>query len=237
MATFKGKSSSSKPKVGAFAKATAKAEPREASGDEFDVGSHVVRYVSCNEADGGAFCFKFEGDKCGERIVWFSTAGKSIRVSAPRVKALCMLLSGFGDNDEYDQFDPHGEFIEAIVHGETEAAAELLVSGGAAKNAKEAAALLATEITIKVSKGGDKDDGGFFRNASFSAATDAEDTDDEDEAPESEEVPKRTAKKASKRAPAPVVDEDDADEEDEDDPESEPESEPAPRAKKKAARR
>lgn len=241
---FQGKGKS-KGRVSAFAKAAAKSEPKQPEGDLFDPGKYRVGFVDCSEGENGALCVKLAGrgndEEIGERIQWFSTAGKAIHVSAPRIKSLCMALLGCADADEYSEFDPHGEFINAIVPFDTDAAAAYLVEAGKAKNAKAALALIAeAEFGIKVSKGGERGDGGFFRNASFYTLdgeddSDDDDSEDEDEEPESERKPAK--KKASKRRPVEEDDEDeDADDEDDDDSEDdedeEPESErPARRAK------
>lgn len=246
MGTFKGKKTAKR--VSAFAKAAAKAEPKQTEGEVFDFGKFRVGFVDCSEGENGALCVKLAGrgsdEEIGERIQWFSTAGKSIHVSAPRIKGLCMALVGAADLEEYTEFDPHGEFINAIVPYDTEAASAYLVEAGKAKNAKAALALIeGAEFGIKVSKGGERDDGDFFRNASFYAldADDAGDEEDDSEEDEDDAPPPRAAKKkASKRRP---VEEDEEEEEEEDDSsddsddeDEEPESERRP-AKKKARRK
>lgn len=244
-------------RVSAFAKAAAKSEPKQNDGDLFDVGKYRVRFVDCSEGENGALCVKLAGDKkVGERIQWFSTVGKSIHVSAPRIKSLCMAIVGISDAEEYSEFDPHGEFINAIVPFDTDAAAAYLVEAGKAKNAKAALALIAeTEFQIKVSKGGERDDGDFFRNATFSVLSEADDSegdedddddsdDSDDESSESERKPSKKAKpaKASKRCPVEDEDsdeeedsdaEDSEDDSDDEEPESEPVRKPAKKAKHK----
>jgi hypothetical protein len=249
----------SKSKVSAFAKASAKAAPSGDNGDEFELGKFRTNFVDCSEAEGGSFKVTFKGTgkdkKIGERIVWLSTKGKALHVSAGRAKALCIALVGAEDEDAYNEFDPHGEFIGAIMPYDAEAAAEYMTENGKAKSAEKAQAKLeSAEILVKVTKGGDKDDGGFFRNASFaSAAEDAgeeddaeEDDADSEEEPESERRPaKKAAGKPSKRKPAPEPEEEDDDEElerleQEDDDDMDPPSErPAKRkpSKSKPTRR
>jgi hypothetical protein len=244
----------SKSKVSAIARAASKATPSGDNGDEFELGKFRTNFVDCSEAEGGSFKVTFKGTgkdkKIGERIVWLSTKGKALHVSAGRVKALCMALVGAEDEDAYNEFDPHGEFIGAIMPYDAEAAAEYMTENGKAKSAEKAqAALESAELVVKVTKGGEKDDGGFFRNAAFSAAEDAEEEDDaededEDDAePESERRPaKKKAGKVSKRKPAPEPEEEEEDdaEEEEDEEEDEPESErPAKRkpSKSKPTRR
>jgi hypothetical protein len=242
----------SKSKVSAFAKAASKATPSGDNGDEFDPGKYRVRFVDCAEGEGGAFKTTFAGcgkdAKVGERIQWFSTKGKSLHVSAGRVKAMCMALVGAEDEETYDAFDPHGEFISAIMPYDAEAAAEYLVEAGKAKSTEKAQAKLeSTEITIKVTRGSDKDDGGFFRNAAFSAADvnatadeDEQDEDaeeDEDAEPESERRPaKAKPGKVSKRKPAPEPEDEEEDEDTdaEDEDEDPPSERPAKRKPSKA---
>jgi hypothetical protein len=239
-----------KSKVSAIARAASKATPSGDNGDEFELGKFRTTFVDCSEAEGGSFKVAFQGvgkdKKIGERIVWLSTKGKALHVSAGRVKALCMALVGAEDEDTYNEFDPHGEFIGAIMPYDADAAAEYLVEAGKAKSAEKAQAKLeSTEIAVKVTKGGDKDDGGFFRNAAFSAAEDAgeddedaeEDADDSEDEPESERRPaKKKAGKVSKRKPAPEPEEDDEQDEDEDEEEDEdpPSERPAKRKPSKA---
>lgn len=251
MGKFAGKAGKAKPKASAFARAAAKSETAEPKGDEFDVGKFRVRLKDCQESENGSFGITFTGagddEEIGERIQWFSTKGKAAHVSGPRVKSLAMALLGMGKDreDEYNEFDPHGEFLDAILRFELDAAAEYMADKEVCKSADEAReALDEAEVLIKVTKGGEKDDGGFFRNASF-APVDSEDEDDSDDEDEDERPAKgkgaaKTAKKkASKRRP---VEEDDEDEEekddgdDSDDEDEEPESERRP-AKKKARRK
>lgn len=248
---FKGSKGSKggKPKVSAFARAAAASTASEPKGDEFDAGKFRVGFLDMSEGENGAFCLKLVGrgedEEIGERIQWFSTAGKALRVSAPRIKSLCRAITGL-DEEQYNEFDPHGQFINSIAPYDIDAAAAYLVEAGAAKNEKAArAAIEEVEFYIKVTKGGDKDDGGWFRNASFMAideGDDSEDEDDTDEEPESEPAPRAVKKKASKRRPVDE-DEDDAEDEDldddsEDDEDEEPESRPAKKkASKKAGRK
>jgi hypothetical protein len=238
-----------KSKVSAFAKASAKAKPSGDNGDEFELGKFRTTFVDCSEAEGGSFKVTFKGTgkdkKIGERIVWLSTKGKALHVSAGRAKALCMALVGAEDEETYDAFDPHGEFIGAILPYDAEAAAEYMTENGKAKSAEKAQAKLeSAEILVKVTKGGDKDDGGFFRNASFASAADAEaeaEEDDQDEdtdaEPESERRPAKKASKVSKRKPAPEPEEEDDDEDAEDEDEDEDEApESGPPAKRKPSK-
>lgn len=257
MGKFKGKESgkSKAPRASAFARAAAASAPAEPRGDEFDPGEYRVRLKDVHESDNGSFGFTFLGagddEEIGERIQWFSTKGKSAHVSGPRIKSLCMALLGLAasDVDEYNEFDPNGEFVDTILRCELDAAAEYMAEHGVAKSAKAARKVLDdAEVLIKVSKGGEKDDGGFFRNASFRPVEDGEDSEDdsddsadEDEAP----APKRKAApakgKASKRAPVEEEDDededDDSDDEEEDEEDDEPESEPAPKRKAKTSKR
>lgn len=235
MGKFKGsdKGKGGKAKVSAFARAAAKSEPSKDKGEEFDFpGKYHVRLTNIVESDNGSFGLTFVGcgedEGIGERIQWFSVAGKSSKVSGPRLKRLAMLLAGTDDS----YFDPHGEFLDAILRFDLDEAAEWLAENGHAKSAAKAlAALESAEVMIKVSKGGEKDNGDHFRNAEFSPVKDAEDSDDEDEdedeeAPESEDRPRKPSKKAPsrKRAEPEEDDEDDA-EEDEDDSDDDSENE------------
>ena len=235
------KGKNGKPRASAFARSAAKSEPSDDMGEEFDYGTWHVTYSGCVESENGAFCVKLAGagkdKKIGDRIQWFSTKGKAVHVSGPRLKKLAMLLSGCEDTDEYNAFDPEGLFLDALLNADLDAAADLLVEGERAKNTKAARALLATVVRIKVTKGSEKDDGGHFHNGEFSAVKDdgddAEESDDEDEDDEPE------SERPAKRGKGKAKDDEDADEdaEDEDDaPESEPESERRP-AKKKARRK
>lgn len=244
-----------KSKVSKFARGAAAATPDAPRGDEFDPGKWRVRFVDCSESDNGSFCVKFVGagkhEDLGERIAWLSTSGKARHIAEKRAKALCMALAGFTSDEEYlSDFDASGEFINAVFPYDVDAAAAYLVEAGKAKSAKAALTLLNdAEFYVKISKGGEKDDGGFFRNVDgFLAADDGDDDTDEDdsddEEPESEPAPRAKKKAAAKRKPAPRDEEEDEDDDSDDDSEDEddsdddePESEPAARAKKKAKRK
>src|SRR5690349_14377687 len=118
-------------RTSALARAAAASVPTE-KGDEFDVGTYRVRLKDCQESENGSFGLTFVGtgddEEIGERIQWFSTKGKSVHVSGPRIKSLCMALLGLGaaDVDEYNEFDPNGEFVDAILRFELDAAAEYM---------------------------------------------------------------------------------------------------------------
>jgi hypothetical protein len=253
---FKGKADKGKTtkKASAFARAAAASVPAEPRGDEFDPGEYTVRLKECHESDNGSFGFTFVGagddEEIGERIQWFSTKGKSAHVSGPRIKSLCMSLLGIpaADVDEYNEFDPNGEFVDAILRFELDAAAEYMAAKGVAESVEDAReALDEATVIIKVSKGGEKDDGGFFRNATFKPAADASDSDDEDEDEDEDEddAPKAKASKKAKATPAKVSkrkpvegeDDDSEDEDDDSEDEDEPESRPAKKAKAKAKAR
>ena len=204
----KGAGKKSGSKVSAFARATAKAEPDAPRGDEFDPGSYRVGLAGCQESENGSFGFTFVGkgddEEIGERIQWFSTKGKAVHISGKAIKSLCMALLGVADLETYNEFDPNGEFVDTILNFELDAAAEYMAEAGVAKSVKAArAALDEAEVIIKVTKGGEKDDGGFFRNASFkpvdSDEDDAEGDEDEDDAPDSEEPAPRAKKKARRK--------------------------------------
>lgn len=248
---------SNESKVSKFARGAAAATPDAPRGEDFDPGKWVVRFADCTEADNGSFCLKFEGagkhSKIGERAAWLSTTGKAVYIAEKRAKSLCMALVGAESDEDYKEFDPRGEFLGAVFPYDAEAAAAYLVEAGKAKSEAKATALIeGATFQIKITKGGEKDDGGFFRNVDGFSLIDGdaadedsedEDSEDEDDAPDSKERPaKRAAKKTtSKRRPVDEddsEDEDDSDDSDEDsEDDDEPDSEPAPRAKKKAKRK
>lgn len=249
MAKFAGKKAakSAGKKGSAFARSAAASAAAEARGAEFEPGEYLVHPKDCQESDNGSYGFVFDGvgedEEIGERIQWFSTAGKSSHVSGPRIKSLCMAMLGLTDSDEYQAFDPNGLFLDAILKWDLNEAAEYMAEQGVAESVEDAREVLdEANVVIVVTKGGDKDNGGYFRNATFKCAPGADAESDEDEEPESEVAPK--AKKKAKAAPAkrkaaPVEDdsEDEDDSDDSEDEDEEPESEPAPAKRKAKAKR
>ncbi len=98
--------------------------------------------------------FEYEG---AEYTVWHGMTGKAAFISLPLIKALAMIICGTTDEEEYDDWDPKCKFISAlqgIENDYSEIAAEYL---GVA------------QVRVKVTKGGDRDDGGWFRNCYYSA--------------------------------------------------------------------
>lgn len=239
-AKFAGKKKTAGKKGSAFARSAAASAAAEARGAEFEPGEYLVHPKDCQESDNGSYGFVFDGvgddEEIGERIQWFSTAGKSSHVSGPRIKSLCMALLGLTDSDEYQAFDPNGLFLDAILKFDLDEAAEYMAEQGVSESAEDAREVLdEANVVIVVTKGSDKDNGGFFRNATFKCADAASDDDSDDEEPKAKKKTKAAPAKASKRAPV-EEDEDDSDDESEDE-DDEPESEPAPAKRKAKAKR
>jgi hypothetical protein len=186
--------------------------------------------------------------KLGDVSQLYATSQKALAQSAPRLRSLCRSLLGLSkqDDEAFSEFDPHGEFQDAIYSNDMQAAAAFLVENGsalpkAARAKDEDAALerlTSAELEAIVTRGSDTDDGDWFRNTLFrplvSAEGDEDEEDDEEDAPDSEERPAHAAKKKASKRPADEEDDDD-DDDDEDEEDDEPESEPAPRAKKRRA--
>lgn len=244
-----------KPRVSKMAAATASAGADSEQLPLFpEPGKFYVKYERCVAPEPVAgkswegLRFEFTGiakdKKLGEVAQLFATNQKALAQSGPRMRSLCRSLIGLtkADDAAFSEFDPHGEFADAIYSNEIETAAEYVVEHAKSlpkalrpADAEEAAERLQNaKLEAIVSKGSDTDDGDWFRNTSFRPLEDvAEDADeDEEDAPDSEEAPKA---KASKRKPAPApADEDEEDEDEDDAPDSEEE---APRGKKKARRK
>jgi hypothetical protein len=259
MGKFKGKSGggkASKPRVSALAQAAASSEAEQGRDPLFDEGTYRCKFLGCEERPPVAgrntwLAIKFEGvgddEEIETRVALLCTSQKSLSSTGPRVKSLCMALIGMGKDDEedYNEFDPHGEFIDAITQGDLDAAAAYLSEhapkGSELSEDEALEALQGAEVIVKVTRGGETDDGGYFRNVSFKPVDgeDGEDSeDDEDERPAKRSAKKKAAPakgKASKRRPVEDDEDEDEDSDDdsEDDEDEEPESERKP-AKKKA---
>jgi hypothetical protein len=95
------------------------------------VGQYVFEIVSCEEGHNpgkGVESFKveFKVVDLDERaaahhavgdVVFMSQriAGSGSAVGLSRVKAFCMAVAGYDDEEAYDEFSPNGEFIDACV--------------------------------------------------------------------------------------------------------------------------
>jgi len=257
-----------KPRVSKLAGATAKSTGEEEREDLFpEPGKYHVKFRECSSPEPVAgkswegLLVKVTGagknKKLGDVTQIYTTTQKALSQSAPRLRSLCRSLIGLGkqDDEAFGEFDPHGEFADTIYSNDMQAAAEYWVANRKAvkgpKDVDDALERLTNaEIEAVVTKGGDTDDGDWYRNTTFRPLAEESDEDDDsddedDDAPESEPTPKAKAgkKKASKRAPVEDEDDEDEDSDDEDDeddaPDSEPESErrPAKKKKKKARRK
>ncbi len=259
MGKFKGKADKSKPRVSALASAAASAEVAGDREPKFEEGQWRVTFRECEQPTPVAgknpwliIRLKGTGDdeEIGDRAAPMCVSSKSLSSTGPRVKSLCMALIGMGKDEEedYNVFDPHGEFVDAITSNDLEAAAAYFSKKSKGKVSEEDAleALTSTEIIASATLGGEADDGSRFVNVVFKPAPDTDDDseDDEDDEPESERPAKgkaKAGKKASKRAPVEEDDEDededdDSDDDDEEDEDDAPESEP-PARKSKASKK
>lgn len=156
--------------------------------------------------------------KHGERAALYCISSKALAQSMKRLKTLPMALLGITDLDEYNQFDPDGSFFSALL-------------GKKNGKSKKAAKCTGVEILAKVRRGGDTDDGDYFRNVTF-AALDEDDTDDgeddEDESPESERDEDESEDEDS---------EDEEEDEDEDEAEEEEDEDERPAKRGKASKK
>jgi hypothetical protein len=263
MGTFKGKSKdkgkAAKPRVSALARASAESEVGEDREPKFEAGTWRVTLRECEQPTPAAgknpwLIVRLTGagkdEDLGDRAAPFCISNKSLSSTGPRVKSLCMALIGMGKDDEedYNAFDPHGEFVDAITENDLQAAAAYLSEhapkGSEISETAALEALTTTEFYAVATLGGEADDGSRYVNVTFKPEPDGED-EDEDERPaksKGKAAAKTAKKKASKRAPVDE-DEDDAEDEDldeddaEDEEDEEPESEPAPKRTAKKAKR
>jgi hypothetical protein len=253
MGTFKGKSAAkAKPRVSALAAASASSEVAQDREPKFEEGTHRVTFRECEQPAPVAgknpwliVRLKGAGDseEIGERAAPFCISSKSLSSTGPRVKSLCMALIGMGrdEEDDYNSFDPHGEFVDAVTSNDLEAAAAYYSEKSKGKVSEEDAleALTSTEILAVATLGGEADDGSRYVNVSFKPAPDAEGDEDSDDEPESEPAPKAKAGKKASAKPkaAPVEEDEDDSDDDSDDEDDDPESEPVPAKRKAKAKR
>jgi hypothetical protein len=157
------------PQVSALAKAVAAVE--SIGGDRqplFDVGTHVCTFNGLEQkpTKPGSHEWlhaKFTLENGDEVVQMFCASGKSVTRTAERLKQLCMVLSGAPSVEEYNAFDPHGEFVDALLGFEnrfTEAAA-------GEGNVND---YIGSTVVVKITKGNATEDGDFYREPSFSAA-------------------------------------------------------------------
>lgn len=171
----------------------------EAGGDQeplFDAGTYHCAFVGAEQKPAIAgknewLVVRFKGvgkdRRIGERAALFCVSSKSLVQSMKRLKPLVMALVGCGDIDEYNEFDPEGKFFSALLGKKNEMS-------------KKAAKMIGTEVSVRVTKGNETEDGDYYRNHTF-RPFEADDDDDDDDvvAPESEEEPSRKGKKSTGR--------------------------------------
>lgn len=93
-----------------------------------------------------------EANKVGATVAMVEVVtGGGAAQALSRVKAFVMACAGFEGEDEYDAFDPDGEFIEACLGASNEYAADERLAVGR---------LVAAQVT----RGRSRDDGDFYRN-------------------------------------------------------------------------
>lgn len=83
-------------------------------------------------------------------------SNKSLAASFPRLKSLCMAITGATTQEEYDEWDPNGDFFDALIGFENDYS-EL------AEGYKGVA-----EVRVRITNGGETGDGDWFRNAGYS---------------------------------------------------------------------
>lgn len=174
--------------VGKFERAQAKVKAKKAQDPLFpEPGAYECTYLGLEipEVDPGMLewcrvAFEHEGNKY---VQLHCMTGKSLAMSLSRLKALQIVLVDADSEEEYDEWDPKCKFLSAlqgIENGYTEFAQ---AAAGRAK------------VRVVIAKGGDTEDGDWYRNASYGKVGSA--SDDDDDEPESEAKPK--AKKGKRK--------------------------------------
>src|SRR5881628_154491 len=171
-------------RTSALGRAASEATPAEARYPMFpEEGSYTAKFLGARQSSNvgtGDWCaVEFEctgkNKSLKKRTILFSTGTKSLAMTAPRVKSLAMALLGVTDKDEYNEVDPSGHFIDALTG----------VEDPKPKMLKLAEKQIGKEITVEISRGKERDDGDWYRNATFSPleVEEADEDEDEDEAP------------------------------------------------------
>lgn len=83
-------------------------------------------------------------------------SNKSLAASYPRLKSLCMAIVGCGSAEEYDEWDPNGDFFDALLGFDNDFSE--LVEQYAGK----------AQVRVRITNGGETNDGDWFRNANYS---------------------------------------------------------------------
>jgi hypothetical protein len=131
-------------------------------------GTYRVKFLGLQqqqEVQGRNPWLKATFDHEGEELAaLFCVSTKSLASAAPRLKSLAMALTGCDDVDAYNEFDPHGEFVDALL-------------GFDNRFSEQVEQYVGVEILTKVSRGGDTQDGDWYRNHTFEMiAGEAEET-------------------------------------------------------------
>ncbi len=85
-------------------------------------------------------------------------SNKSLAASFPRLKSLCMAITGCPTQEQFDEWDPNGDFFDALLGFDNEYASLVDDYVGQAK------------VQVRVVSGGEARDGDWYRNASYSIA-------------------------------------------------------------------
>jgi hypothetical protein len=111
---------STKPRVSPLAAATATAGALDEKDPQFDVGEHVATFNGLEEkppvpGQQTWVLGKFTDAEGTNRVVLFCTGATSLEMTGKRMKSLAMALIGCPTVADYNAFDPHGEFIDALL--------------------------------------------------------------------------------------------------------------------------
>jgi hypothetical protein len=161
------KNAAPKPRVSALAAAVRDADAAGSREPLFDPGQTEAAFVSLRENPPVAgkdpwVKALFECDDGVQRAVLFCVSPRSLSSSAPRIKSLAMALVGTDDVDAYTDWDPAGEFVDALLGIENEKSSVVEQYVG-------------KRVIVCTSRGSDTRDGSdFFRNTTFKMIEEAE---------------------------------------------------------------
>lgn len=99
---------------------------------------------------------KFKLEDGSEVTQLHCMSSKSLAASYPRLKALCMAVTGCPTQGQYDEWDPNGDFFDALLGFDNDYSQMAAEYVGLA------------QVRVKIVSGGDDGKGDWFRNASYS---------------------------------------------------------------------
>lgn len=163
-----------KPRVSALAAAVAAASPEGERDPLFDLpeGGGAAEYpctfqgfarqeIVPGRKEWARATFQVDGED-GQRVQLFCIDSQSLASSGPRIKSMAMAIIGCSDEEEYNAFDPHGQFIDGLL-GDLES----FEAGGGMGTVTPNDYVGAKVVAVVTRGGAVGDSGDFYRNATF----------------------------------------------------------------------